>query len=274
MRPLLQALPAAQRTPSRGCRLLLELLSCMEDARRRFLSPSVSYLSLELLYLRGPHPVFPIVPFPPDKVQRLPASDSPSFFEECRRLFHLQPDLAAVLERYASLGRTQELQSILREELAKEQRRPPLKHRRTSLLTPDTAPLPDCSELEDLAFLEEIHPHRGLKKAGHRALLADRETVIGRDDSRCDYVLRDPYVGRRHARILRQGALFFLEDLSSGNGTILDGRRLNRGETCLMPNHCTLRLGCTVLRFSLEPRPSAYLVPNRRSPASPRPGTM
>jgi sigma-B regulation protein RsbU (phosphoserine phosphatase) len=55
-------------------------------------------------------------------------------------------------------------------------------------------------------------------------LTAD-ETVVGRDQF-CDIVLRRHTVSRQHARIVRAADGYFLEDLSSLNGTYLNGRRL------------------------------------------------
>ncbi len=55
-------------------------------------------------------------------------------------------------------------------------------------------------------------------------LTAD-ETVVGRDQF-CDIVLRRHTVSRQHARIVRAPDGFYIEDLSSLNGTYLNGRRL------------------------------------------------
>ena len=54
-------------------------------------------------------------------------------------------------------------------------------------------------------------------------LTAD-ETIVGRIQF-CDIVLRNHTVSRRHARIVRTDDGFFIEDLSSLNGTYLNGRR-------------------------------------------------
>ena len=51
------------------------------------------------------------------------------------------------------------------------------------------------------------------------------EVFIGRDDS-CDLTLSDIAVSRRHARVVLEGATFFVEDLGSNNGTLLNGDRL------------------------------------------------
>ena len=58
----------------------------------------------------------------------------------------------------------------------------------------------------------------------HRELV-DAETVLGRDPL-CTVPLPVATVSRRHARILRFGQTYFLEDLQSRNGTYLNGKRL------------------------------------------------
>jgi hypothetical protein len=56
-----------------------------------------------------------------------------------------------------------------------------------------------------------------------RALeLKDEVTVIGRQHG-CAISLASSTVSRRHAHIRREGAQFFLQDLNSTNGTLLNG---------------------------------------------------
>ncbi len=55
-------------------------------------------------------------------------------------------------------------------------------------------------------------------------LTAD-ETIVGREQF-CDIVLRNHTVSRQHARIVRSPEGFFIEDLSSLNGTYVNGRRI------------------------------------------------
>jgi len=55
-------------------------------------------------------------------------------------------------------------------------------------------------------------------------LTAD-ETLVGRDQF-CDIVLRNHTVSRQHARIVRGPEGFLIEDLSSLNGTYVNGRRI------------------------------------------------
>jgi pSer/pThr/pTyr-binding forkhead associated (FHA) protein len=62
---------------------------------------------------------------------------------------------------------------------------------------------------------------------------------VGRD-SRCDLVLEDPMVSRRHARITFRDGVWMIHDLSSTNGTTLNGERV--GRATLRPGDI-LRLG-------------------------------
>lgn len=48
--------------------------------------------------------------------------------------------------------------------------------------------------------------------------------VIGRDSS-CDLVLQSELVSRRHAVLYEEGGEFILQDLNSGNGTLVNGQR-------------------------------------------------
>jgi len=45
--------------------------------------------------------------------------------------------------------------------------------------------------------------------------------IVGRDPG-CDIVIPDPYVSRRHARILYKDNKWYIEDLGSRNGTYVD----------------------------------------------------
>ncbi|MEZ6062387.1 MAG: FHA domain-containing protein [Planctomycetaceae bacterium] len=51
--------------------------------------------------------------------------------------------------------------------------------------------------------------------------------TIGRHES-CDVVIQSPSVSRHHARITAEGSRYFVEDLGSRNGTILNGRAISR----------------------------------------------
>lgn len=55
--------------------------------------------------------------------------------------------------------------------------------------------------------------------------LGTDEIIIGRDVT-SNFVISDPEVSRRHARVYLQGANYVIEDLGSTNGTVVSGQRL------------------------------------------------
>lgn len=64
--------------------------------------------------------------------------------------------------------------------------------------------------------------------AGRTIALGDGAIVLGRDP-KCDEVLHDEGVSRRHIKIERaDGDAYFVEDLRSTNGTYLSGERVSR----------------------------------------------
>ncbi len=86
-------------------------------------------------------------------------------------------------------------------------------------------------------------------------LLRD-ETVIGRHPE-CHIQIESNMVSRRHARVVREGDKFFVEDMKSGNGTGLNGQRI---ESRVQLNHDDrIKLGPMLLRFvdsSAAPSPT------------------
>ena len=66
-------------------------------------------------------------------------------------------------------------------------------------------------------------------------LLEDEIITLGRD-AKCQVVLAQQAVSRAHARISRDGSLFFVEDLGSAYGTQINGSKLTKGEKHLLRN--------------------------------------
>lgn len=54
------------------------------------------------------------------------------------------------------------------------------------------------------------------------------EVLIGRDPEKCHIVLNDPEVSSVHASIKKNNITCTIEDLQSGNGTLLNGERVNK----------------------------------------------
>ena len=60
--------------------------------------------------------------------------------------------------------------------------------------------------------------------------------LLGSDEHEADGLIVNPLVGRLHARIERIAGSFFLEDLSSANGTFYNGIRVEREEKVRLLN--------------------------------------
>ncbi len=71
--------------------------------------------------------------------------------------------------------------------------------------------------------------------------LGEDTITLGRDD-KCDVVLAQSAVSRNHARISRDGTLFFLEDLGSSFGTLLNGAKIKKNEKQLLRNGDTIAI--------------------------------
>jgi FHA domain/Domain of unknown function (DUF1707) len=118
-------------------------------------------------------------------------------------------------------------------------------------------------EVEELAVLTEDLPAIGILdrirqwRIGRRSapppqgvrlpleLIGERPVVLGRS-RRCDVVLDDETVSRIHAELRRGHDGWYLRDLSSSNGTCVDGRPIARAER-VYPG-ARIRLGgCQVL---------------------------
>jgi pSer/pThr/pTyr-binding forkhead associated (FHA) protein len=82
--------------------------------------------------------------------------------------------------------------------------------------------------------------------AGTTMTLGEAPVTIGRADS-CTLVLTDDFVSGHHARVFPQQGRWWVEDLGSTNGTILDRTKLT-GPAALEPGSA-IRIGRTVLEL-------------------------
>ena len=81
-------------------------------------------------------------------------------------------------------------------------------------------------------------------------LSLDDEVLVGRNGE-CDVTLADdPFVSTKHARFFRNGDNWFVEDLGSTNGTMLNGVKIS-GEQKLK-NGDSLMFGGTAARFEVS----------------------
>ncbi len=79
-----------------------------------------------------------------------------------------------------------------------------------------------------------------------------RRTTIGRDTVQCDVILPDKKVSEKHARIQREGEEFVIYDLASLNGTIVNGKKVQKG---LLSDNDIITVGETTLIFKVTPKP-------------------
>lgn len=75
------------------------------------------------------------------------------------------------------------------------------------------------------------------------------DTVIGRHPD-CDIQLQSNTISRRHAKITGDGSQFFVEDLGSGNGTFVNGQKID-AQTAI-GNQARIKFGPLLLRFECE----------------------
>jgi hypothetical protein len=99
---------------------------------------------------------------------------------------------------------------------------------------------PDDAEALDLA-----RTPAALVLGGERHELDDRTLVVGRSRE-CDVTIDDPNVSRRHAEVRHENGAYWIVDLGSTNGVVVDGKRVDRAK--LEPD-VEVVLGTTELRF-------------------------
>lgn len=103
---------------------------------------------------------------------------------------------------------------------------------------------------------------------GGDPITIDRDvTVVGRVANCCDLVLERKSVSKMHCIIVRTDGLLFVRDLSSTNGTRVNGQKIVRG--ALLPGD-QLSFGGEKFRVHLGPNPAEIVVtPHDRTEAIP-----
>jgi pSer/pThr/pTyr-binding forkhead associated (FHA) protein len=61
---------------------------------------------------------------------------------------------------------------------------------------------------------------------GQTFTLGADPVIVGREAGSAKFVISDPAVSRRHARISRQGDTYLIEDMGSTNGTFINAERV------------------------------------------------
>lgn len=84
----------------------------------------------------------------------------------------------------------------------------------------------------------------GAEPGSERFALTERTTTVGRQSA--DIVIPDPAMSSRHFEIEIRGGEYFVRDLGSSNGTLLNGDRIRAAE---LVSGDTIRAGETSLTF-------------------------
>ena len=72
--------------------------------------------------------------------------------------------------------------------------------------------------------------------------------LVGRS-AECDLPVKDHFVSRKHLKISRKGKRIFIKDLSSRNGTFVNGEPIHPGIEVELPEGIPVVIGMTVLCF-------------------------
>jgi hypothetical protein len=85
------------------------------------------------------------------------------------------------------------------------------------------------------------------------------QIAIGRGDDN-DIIVQEPTVSKQHAFLEQRGAIWYLSDLDSANGTFVSGRRLDANDSAPVVDDAILALGSCELRFLLPMSFHAYVL--------------
>ena len=83
---------------------------------------------------------------------------------------------------------------------------------------------------------------------GHVFDLKGNSAFVGRS-SRNDIQVNDIMVSRKHLKIFRTAKSFFVEDLRSTNGTLLNGEMVTPGEGYVLGENDTIVIGNSALQL-------------------------
>lgn len=102
----------------------------------------------------------------------------------------------------------------------------------------------------------------------------DGETVFIGRSSKNDIQIQDGAISRKQLKIFRIGKKFFVEDLKSTNGTMINGEQIPPGEGFEVDEGDSISIGGTVLQLVHFPprKPLETAHPSNRTPEADRPG--
>lgn len=95
-------------------------------------------------------------------------------------------------------------------------------------------------EGEGNSYLKLINRKETIPYKIKEEYMLDEEVTIGRDGQN-NIALRDPYISKKHARIIQDEGQYFLEDLDSANGVYLNNEKIL--DVIMLKNGDRIKLG-------------------------------
>jgi|GEM_PF-1039865 len=83
-------------------------------------------------------------------------------------------------------------------------------------------------------------------------LFSENGVLIGRDRSKCDFILTQDSISRVHVSIKSIHQKLYITDLSSTNGTYMDGIQILSNQPILLPNNGTIIIGDVEFAIRLD----------------------
>ena len=100
-------------------------------------------------------------------------------------------------------------------------------------------------------MLEKSEPYFLLINEGitERVYLNKNNFIIGRLGGECDYVINNNTIGKRHIKITKVNKSMYLEDLSSKNGTYINGKKLDVGRLYKLEENFKIKISNILLTY-------------------------
>ena len=98
----------------------------------------------------------------------------------------------------------------------------------------------DIFNLDDVEMTLIVRPVGHIGKPQVRKLMQPAISIGRTTDN--DVPLKSPIVSKRHALIFRRGLEYYLKDMESNNGTILNGVRLDMGSEVVLQNEDVIKI--------------------------------
>lgn len=114
-------------------------------------------------------------------------------------------------------------------------------------IEPVRSPDVSASDIQEVSVPQSVVV---IEKTGHKVPLQSMKMKIGRDPSNQLVVKDDTYASRHHAWITYEDGDFWIEDLGSTNGTLLNGHPVIKRQQ--LSSGDKIRVGHTELTFAIE----------------------